>query len=284
MLLLIMGVGSCASSPKRSWDYTQENVFTTGIEGPAFNAEGLLFAVNFKREGTIGVVDKNGVGKVYLQLPEGSIGNGIRFDSQGNMFIADYMGHKVYRVPKGSKTPEVWAEESSMNQPNDLALGNLGQIYLSDPNWSDSSGKLWMVDPQRNMVLLEENMGTTNGIEVNPGGTILYVNESVQGRVWKYTIQPDGTLSNKQLFLAFSDYGLDGMRCDERGNLYITRFEKGSVVIVSPEGEIVDEIVLRGKKPSNIAFGGEERKTCFVTMADRGAVEAFQALYPGKRN
>ena len=277
--LIIVG---CSPAKKHSSDFTEEYVFTKGIEGPAVNASGELFAVNFEKEGTIGVVDENGNGKIFLELPEGSIGNGIRFDPDGNMYIADYLGHKVYQVPRGTNIPRVWAQDSTMNQPNDLAIGKQGQIYLSDPNWSNDTGNLWMVTPEREMVLLEENMGTTNGIEVSPEGDVLYVNESVQRKVWKYEIGPDGVPGNKTLLLTFPDFGLDGMRCDIEGNLYITRFEKGSVVIVSPEGNILDEIYLKGNKPSNITFGGKDRKTCYVTLADRGCVEAFRARYPGK--
>ena len=283
-LLLPILFSSCNTDSRTSWDFTAENVFTPGIEGPAVNGKGQLFAVNFEREGTIGVVNEAGEGKVFLELPAGSIGNGIRFDQNDNMFIADYAGHKVYRVAKGSNVPEIWAEQPNMNQPNDLTIGKQGQIYLSDPDWSTNTGKLWMVDPQTNVVLLEDEMGTTNGIEVNPEGNILYVNESIQRKVWKYDILPGGRISNKQLFISFKDFGLDGMRCDHKGNLYITRFEKGTVVVVSPEGNILDEIILKGKNPSNIAFGGEDWQTCYVTMADRGCVEAFRALHPRKSN
>ena len=53
------------------------------------------------------------------------------------------------------------------------------------------------------------------------------------------------------------------------------------MVIASPEGKIIKEVKLKGKKPSNITFGGQNGKTCFVTMADRGSIEAFPALHPG---
>ena len=282
LVIILCTQVSCKQESRGSWDFTAEGVFTPGIEGPAVNAKGELFAVNFSKEGTIGRVDKNGLGEIFLQLPEGSIGNGIRFDPEGNMYIADYLGHKVYQVPKGTNVPKVWAEEPSMNQPNDLALGPIGQIYLSDPDWSTNTGKLWMVDPKGQVVLLETGMGTTNGIEVNPDGSVLYVNESIQRKVWRYDIGPEGIPENKQLHISFEDFGLDGMRCDKEGNLYITRFEKGTVVVVSPKGKILDEIPLKGKNPSNITFGGKDNKTCYVTLADRGCVEAFRARFPGK--
>ena len=280
-LFLISAYLGCAEEQRSSEDFTSEFGFTAGIEGPAVNAEGDLFAVNFEKEGTIGRVNKAGEAEVFISLPEGSIGNGIRFDLDGNMFVADYLGHTIYRIKKGSKTPEVWAKDSTMNQPNDLAVGPGGILYLSDPNWTESTGKLWMVSPEREILLLEDGMGTTNGIEVSPDNKTLYVNESVQRIVWKYDIQEDGSLKNKRKFISFPDFGLDGMRCDVEGNLYLTRYDKGTVAIVSPEGKILEEVVLKGKKPSNIAFGGDNGLNCYVTMADRGCIETFEALSPG---
>ncbi len=280
IFLCLVGA-SCVEDQKRSEDFTAENIFTKGVEGPAVDKEGNLYAVNFEKEGTIGKLGPSGNGDVYITLPKGSVGNGIRFDLDGNMFIADYMGHIVYRIGKGSKTPEIWAKDSTMNQPNDLAIGADNTIYLSDPNWAEASGKLWCVNQERQLVLLEEDMGTTNGVEVSPDGKILYLNESVQRTVWKYDIMPDGSVSNKSKFISFEDFGLDGMRCDVKGNLYITRYDKGTVVVVSPNGDILEEIILKGKKPTNIAFGGKEGKTCYVTMQDRGSIEKFEALNRG---
>ena len=265
----------------QSTDLTAEHSFTEGIEGPAVNKVGDVFAVNFKEQGTIGKVDQKGNGEVFIRLPEGSIGNGIRFDKEQHMFIADYAGHKVYRLKNGSGTLEVWAENSTMNQPNDLAISDAGFIYLSDPNWTESSGNIWMVTPTGEMHLLESDMGTTNGIEVSPNGKLLYVNESVQRKVWKYDILKDGTISNKRLFYSFEDYGMDGMRCDKRGNLYITRYDKGTVVMISPRGELRKEFLLQGKKPSNIAFGGKDGRDGYVTMADRGCIEVIRIPHPG---
>ncbi len=265
----------------QSTDLLPEHSFTDGIEGPAVNKAGELFAVNFKEQGTIGKIDVNGNGSVFLTLPEGSIGNGIRFDKDQNMFVADYAGHKVYRIKNGSETAEVWAENSAMNQPNDLAISDAGFIYLSDPNWSENTGNIWMVTPSGEVRLLEADMGTTNGIEVSPDGALLYVNESVQRKVWKYNILKDGTLSNKSLFYSFEDFGMDGMRCDIKGNLYITRYDKGTVAMLSPKGILIKEISLQGKKPSNIAFGGKDGRDGYVTMADRGSVEVIRVAHPG---
>ncbi|HEV8505531.1 MAG TPA: SMP-30/gluconolactonase/LRE family protein, partial [Chitinophagaceae bacterium] len=76
--------------------------------------------------------------------------------------------------------------------------------------------------------------------------------------------------------------GMDGMRCDADGNLYITRHGKGVVAKVSSKGQLLKEILLVGKKPSNIAFGGPDGKTAYVTLQDRGNIETFRVEAPGR--
>ena len=262
-------------------DLLPEGTFTPGIEGPATDAAGNIYAVNYEEDGTIGKVDPEGVASLFLRLPEGSIGNGIQFDRSGNMFIADYVKHRVYLVPAGGKQPVIWAENAAMNQPNDLCVHPDGSLYLSDPNWAESTGQLWRVDPQGNTRLLEAGMGTTNGITLSPDARYLYVNESVQRNVWRYTLNPDGTLGKKELLIRFDDFGLDGMRCDLKGNLYLARYDKGVIAVVSPQGELLREYRLKGRKPSNLTFGGPDGQTCYITMADRGCFEQIRALYPG---
>lgn len=82
---------------RRSEQFTPPNGFTGGVEGPACDKDGNLYAVNYEREGTIGKVTPEGVSSVFLELPEGSIANGIRFNRAGDMFMADYTRHRIYR-------------------------------------------------------------------------------------------------------------------------------------------------------------------------------------------
>lgn len=125
-------------------------------------------------------------------------------------------------------------------------------------------------------------MGTTNGIEIGPNEKTLYVNESVQRTVWAYDLSENGEISSKRLFIDFSDHGLDGMRADVDGNLYITRHGKGTVAKVSPKGEVIREIELEGENPTNIAFGGEDGRRAYVTVADNGNIETFRVDRPGR--
>src|SRR6266487_1211270 len=261
---------------------TAVNSFTSGAEGPAVDKDGNLYAVNYSKEGTVGKITPTGDSSIFIELTNGSIGNGIRFNSKGEMLIADYTNHNILKVDMVSKQLSVYAHDSMMNQPNDIAIDSKDRLYASDPNWKAGTGRIWRIDTDGKTVLLEDSMGTTNGIEVSPDEKILYVNESVQRKVWAYDLSPSGAINNKRLLIEFQDFGMDGMRCDVDGNLYITRHGKGTVAKVSPKGELLKEIPLMGKKPSNIAFGGPDGKTAYVTLQDHGNIESFRVEAPGR--
>ena len=260
---------------------TEPGEFTPGIEGPACGRDGSIYAVNYGAQGTVGRVSPSGEGEVFLKLPADSVGNGIRFDRAGNMYIADYVNHQVFKVAAGTSKPVVFAADTTMNQPNDLAISLNGTLYASDPNWSAKTGQLWKVTVDGRTVRLAEGMGTTNGIEVSPDGRILYVNESVQRKIWSFAIDSEGNLSGKKLFKSFEDHGFDGMRCDVDGNLYVTRYGKGTVVKLSPAAEVLAEIDVLGRKPSNICFGGPDGRTAYVTEVEHRRIVSFRVERPG---
>jgi sugar lactone lactonase YvrE len=103
----------------------------------------------------------------------------------------------------------------------------------------------------------------------------------VQRSIWAFAISADGTLGPKRLFKKFDDFGFDGMRCDVDGNLYVTRHGKGTVVKLSPAGEILREIEVLGAHPTNICFGGPDGCTAYVTEAERRRIVQFRVDRPG---
>lgn len=262
--------------------FTPAHGFTPGIEGPAGDKDGMVYVVNFEKQGTVGKVTPSGEASIFIELPAGSVGNGIRFNADGNMLIADYTNHNILKVEMPSGKLSVLANEPKMSQPNDIAIDKKGRLYASDPDWKAGTGRIWRIDPDGRVSLLLDNLGTTNGIEVSPNGKILYVNESVQRKVWAYDLSGDGQISNKRLFIEFPDFGMDGMRCDIKGNLFIARYGKGVVAEVSPLGKIIREIGLAGKNPSNLTFGGKDGRTVYVTLADQGNLESFKVQFPGR--
>ncbi|WP_434031006.1 SMP-30/gluconolactonase/LRE family protein [[Pseudomonas] boreopolis] len=267
-------------------DYVPDGVFGKGVEGPAVGPDGRLYAVAFGGDGTIGRVtarpDGTGQAELFVRLPEGSTGNGLRFGEHGVLYVADYTGHRVLAVDPDTRQVSTFAADARMHQPNDLARAPDGTLYASDPDWSTGTGQIWRIDREGHAELLETGMGTTNGIEVSPRGDRLYVNESVQRKVWVYDLDRGGKPSNKRLLIEFPDAGLDGMRCDRDGNLYIARYDAGAVVVVSPQGKLLRTVKLKGSKPTNLAFGGKDGRQVYVTLQDRGAIETFLSEVPGR--
>ena len=281
----VLSLSNCSGSKKLfvAEDLTKENLFSTNIEGPAFDKNGQLFVVNYQRDGTIGKVAPDGTCSMFIELPAGSIANCILFDSKDNMFLPDFTGHNILHVDMQTQKVSIFCHEPRMYSPNDLCMNRKGQIFASDPNWQTSVGQLWRVDTDGKPALMETNMGTTNGIELSPDEKTLYVNESIQLNVWKYDVDENGNISNKKLFYKFNDFGLDGMKCDKKGNLYITRYGKGTIVVVTPEGKFIREIPLKGKSSSNLVFGGKKGRTLFVTLQDRKCMEKILNDIPGKK-
>ena len=250
--------------------WVKAGTFSGAVEGPAVDRNGDLYAVNFATDGTIGKVTAAGVASHFLTLAPGSTGNGIVFDQSGAMYIADYTGHNILRYNNGKL--ETFSHNSTMNQPNDLAIMQNGTLFASDPNWADSSGKLWRISASGQSQLMYDNMGTTNGIAISPDQQFLYVNESIQRTIWRFRIKPDNSLTDKKLFARFSDHGLDGMRTDSQGNVFVARYGKGVVTKLDSSGKLLQEYRLNNPLPTNVALSKDET-TLYVTIQQCGCIE-----------
>ncbi|GMH35046.1 hypothetical protein BSKO_02914 [Bryopsis sp. KO-2023] len=265
-------------------NFTEPYTFTNHIEGPAVDFKGNFYAVNYAEDGTIGKASRFGRLSLFARLPAGSVGNGIRFNEEGEMFVADAEGKSIIRINKNGKSVTTFAQHPKMHAPNDLAITTRGILFATDPNFENNNGSLWRIMPDGDVTVLEEGLGTTNGVEVNPEETILYVGESAEQRVLAYDLSPSGVLSNKRVFLAMNETNLylDGIRCDVEGNLYIALYNRGAVLKVSPQGEVLKRIHLVGDKVANVAFGGHDGCTIFATVRDSGNVQSFRVELPGR--
>jgi signal peptidase len=262
--------------------------YTFGIEGPAVDAVGVFYAVNFRRQGTIGRLAPGATqSELFAELPAGSIGVSIRF-AGGRMFVADYKGHNIF-VFDGARGLRVYFHSDKFNQPNDMAIARDGTIYASDPNWKGRQGHIWRIAKsadgtvQGQVMSAPRAMGTTNGIDLSPDGKTLYVGESSSGQIWSYTISGN-ELTGARLVKSFQPDTVDGLRTDVAGRLYVARILKGTIALMKPNGAIEREIALKGKEPTNLAFGGNDGKTVFVTQRQGGFVEAFRTDQPGREH
>ena len=279
LLLLFLAACSAPGEKKeelyRAKDLTAMNIFSSNIEGPAFDKAGNLYIVNYQQDGTVGKLLPNNNVDIFLQLPSGSTANSIQFTSKGEMLLADFTGHNILKVDMNTKAISTWVHSDRFNQPNDLCINSRDQVFASDPNWKEQTGQLWRADPDGSLHLLDSAMGTTNGLCLSPDEKKLYVNESIQLKVWQYDVDEAGNISNKKLFTSFPDHNLDGMKCDREGNLYVTRYGKGTIAVFSPDSKLIREVPLTGKSCSNLVFGGKDGKTVYVTLQDRKGMEYF---------
>ncbi len=267
-------ISNSEASATDSQIFVPAGTFHAEVEGPDTDSAGNLYAVNFggpgdEHKGSIGKVTPDGKASLYLRLPTGSTGNGIQIDANGVMWIADYTGHQIWRYAGGTLTSFVF--EPRMHQPNDLALTRAGVIFASDPDWKNRTGQLWRISADGKARLIDHT-GTSNGVEVSPDQRWLYVNESAQRQVWAYPLNDQLEPGAKKLLIEFADFGLDGMRCDSQGNLYIARYGKGTVLKLNPQGVVLKEFTLRGKFPTNVALSPDER-WLYVTMQRDGSIE-----------
>lgn len=268
---------------------TPEGEYTPGIEGPAVDASGNLYVVNFQQSGSIGRVAPGAPqSELFTLLPPGSIGNGIRFDRQGRMFIADFKKHNVWVIERGETTPRVYFHSDRFNQPNDLAIAADGTLYASDPRFaSPAGGQIWRITRgadgkgQGEVMSSTRRLGVTNGIDLSPDGATLYVSESNSKQVWAYRL--DGSkLLDPRLVRGFSDFEVDGLRTDLDGRIYLARLSAGKIAIIAANGSLEREVTLSGKQPTNLTFGGPDGKTVFVTQKEGRFIEAFRVERPGR--
>ncbi|MGJ4918715.1 SMP-30/gluconolactonase/LRE family protein [Bradyrhizobium oligotrophicum] len=269
---------------------TPSGEYTFGIEGPAVDRDGNLFVVNLGKPGTIGrLAPEATTSEKFTELPDGSVGNAIRIDATGTMFIADYKKHNIFAIAPGETAPHLVFHADDMSQPNDITLSRDGTIYASDPNWKARSGRIWRIARGPNGALQGEAMaapramGTANGIDLSPDGRTLYVGESNSGEIWSYAVDGDA-LATPRLIRRFEPNTIDGLRTDASGRLFVARILKGSIAVLTPDGRAIREITLRAKEPTNLAFGGSDGKTVFVTQRQGGFVESFRTDVEGREH
>ncbi|CCD88500.1 Putative gluconolactonase [Bradyrhizobium sp. ORS 285] len=291
VLLTLTTVPALAASKLfESTQLTPSGEYTFGIEGPAVDRDGNLFVVNLGKPGTIGkLAPEATASEKFTELPASSIGNAIRIDAAGTMFIADYKKHNIFAIAPGSTEPQLVFHADEMSQPNDITLTRDGTIYASDPAFKARSGRIWRIGkgPDGTMqgaaMTAPRAMGTTNGIDLSPDGRTLYVGESNSGEIWSYAIGGE-TLTQPKLIAKFEPNTIDGLRTDASGRLFVAHILKGSIAVLTPDGRILREVALKAKEPTNLAFGGSDGKTVYVTQRQGGFIESFRTDVEGREH
>ncbi|MBN2480367.1 MAG: SMP-30/gluconolactonase/LRE family protein [Bacteroidales bacterium] len=238
-------------------------------EGPACAPDGRVYFTDQPND-KIFIWDEDSGTSIFVEACERS--NGTYFDREGNLLACADQFNKLVKFTPGGKMIDVYSEGydgKHLNGPNDLWPDNKGGIYFTDPffrrdYWEEGHEELqdtrgvYYLAPSGGLVRVIDDYKQPNGIIGTPDGKTLYVADQGSRTIWKYDINPDGTLTNKT---SFAPSGSDGMTIDHEGNVYLTA---RTVAVYNKTGEKIGDISVP-EFPANVCFGGKERSTLFIT-------------------
>jgi gluconolactonase len=210
--------------------------------------------------------------KVWLENSGGA--NGLKIDKDGNLVVCEGGNRRITRISVADQKVTVLAdayEGKKLNSPNDVAIDAKGGIYFTDPRYGkrdgmelDKEGVYYLPPGGSKVIRVVDDFTRPNGLHIDKEK--LYIADAGAGKTFVYGMNPDGSLRDKK---EFCTKGSDGMKVDEKGNVYLTT--GGKVEIFAPDGKSIGnipmpEVEIGGKKvregPANIAFDG---KTLFIT-------------------
>jgi gluconolactonase len=194
---------------------------------------------------------------------------------EGRLYICEFRQRRVTRTLKNGKT-EVLAsrfEGKRLNAPNDIIVRRDGHVYFTDPAFGSQQDAreldfygVFHITPKGELEAVAKWKTRPNGITLSPNGRTLYVSDSDQRLVRAYDLDGKGIASNERVVVERIAGVPDGIRTDEKGNLYVAA--KAVYVYSLPGGsngaKLLGEIGL-AETPSNIAFGDADLETLFIT-------------------
>jgi gluconolactonase len=257
----------------------------------------LLEGPTFDRNGNLWVVDV-AYGRIFRISPQGEFAlmaeydgepNGLALHKDGRMFVAD---HKQGILLLNTETGEL---STHVDRPrlerfkgvNDLTFSDTGELYFTDQGQTglqDPSGRIYRLKPNGQLDCMLSGVPSPNGLVLDQHGTALYVAVTRGNAIWRAPLMLDESFSKVGLYVQLSGMGgPDGLALGADGSLAIAHIELGTVWIMSPHGE--PEFRVRsctGGKTTNVAYGGADMCSLFITEADTGTILRAQLPRPGK--
>jgi len=236
-------------------------------EGPSWSREGWLVFCDVPSNRLMKFVP--GTGAEVLREDSGGA-TGTAFDSQGRLYVCETRNRRVTRTDKKGKV-EVLVERvggKRLNAPNDIAVRGDGHAYFTDPAFGPQMDTreldyfgVYHVTPKGDVEVVAKPKGRPNGVALAPSGKILYVTNSDEKKVYAYDLDKNGAASGERVVVSGIEGVPDGIRTDEKGNLYVAA--KG-VAIYTPQGKLIRDVPLV-EKPSNLTFGDADLMSLYVT-------------------
>ena len=237
-------------------------------EGPAADAKGNVF---FTDQPNNRIYKWSVDGKLSVFHENPGRANGLYFDKNGNLLACADLNNELWLIDmKGNVTVLVKDYRGKkLNGPNDLWIDPKGGVYFTDPFYKrpywergpmeqDGQHVYYLAPDRKKLIRVADDLVTPNGIIGTPDGKLLYVADIKAKKTYVYTINDDGTLSNKKLF---AEEGSDGITIDNEGNVYLTTKD---VSVYNRQGRNIERIEV-AERPANVCFGGKDKNTLFIT-------------------
>jgi gluconolactonase len=285
-------------------------------EGPIALDDGSVLVVEIKR-GTVARVDPDS-GSVERIAETGGGPNGAALGPDGKLYVCNNGGfewaeHNGITVPARLMTEDY---TTGAIQVVDLGTGEVSDLYTEGPNHRingpndiviDRQGGFYFTDYGKNrgrdmdvgavyyakldgseIVEVVFPMNTPNGVALSPAEDVLYVSETITGRIWGFELASPGVLKDPAdvfgggaLMQTLPGMSLlDSMAVEESGNVCVATLPAGAITVFSPEGATVEVVDVPSDDPivSNIAFGGPDLKTAYITSSGQGLL--YEAEWP----
>jgi gluconolactonase len=236
-------------------------------EGPVWSRDGFLLFSDCVTNKIHKYVPGTGLSD-YAEIPGGP--NGNTYDAQGRLYTCEFRTRRVTRTSKKGAV-EVLAskfEGKRLNAPNDIVVRRDGHVYFTDPAFGDQQDHreldffgVYHITPKGDLEAIAKQKTRPNGITFSPNGKVLYVADSDARVVRAYDVDKSGVASNERVVIKDIPGVPDGIRTDEKGNIYVAaKF----VYAYSEDGKEIGHIEL-GDTPSNVAFGDADLESLFIT-------------------
>lgn len=270
LLFLAIPVAAPLSCPAQDFDDIKIEKVADKLQfadGPVWLKDGFLLFSDVPTNRILKSAPGEAVA-VFRENTNGASGNAV--DSQGRLYTCETHARRVTRTDKKGKI-EVLAEKfegKRFNAPNDIAVRHDNQVYFTDPAFGGQQDSrelnfygIFHLTPKGEIEVVAKPKGRPNGVAFSPNGKLLYVTNSDEKNVYCYDLDKNGAASNERVLISAIEGVPDGIRTDEKGNLYIAA---KALLIYTPEGKLIRPMPL-GEKPSNLAFGGADLQSLFVT-------------------
>ncbi len=236
-------------------------------EGPVWSRDGYLLYTDAPNNRVLKLAP-NEKPSVFRENSAGA--NGMTLDAQGRLYLCEWRSRRLTRLDKKGNL-EVLAEKwegKKLNAPNDVVVRKDGNIYFTDPAFGSQNDTreldffgVYRIGPKGEIEVVAKPKGRPNGIALSPNGRTLYVTNSDEKNVRAYDVDKAGVVSNERVLIQKIEGVPDGMRVDEKGNLYVTA---KNVFVYDSSGKPLYDIKL-GEKPANLAFGDADFETLYIT-------------------